>query len=279
MALIDLSQATLARLLAYLIWIPGALYLVGWLIEFVRFWGQHKERSRWGEGVIAVGWESHTILIALAIWYAAFDVSTNLIILAWLAIILNYFVYGKGENIVIRFIFPPFSIAMLIIAAFVSKIPAVSGPLPDAFYTSPTVLVSHIVSIIAGHLLFAMACAISIAYLAQERRLKAKSRPVSMRLPSLGSLEHLNHRAITLGFFFLTMGIILGLLVSGLGNLPHRLLSARQIIPTLTWLVYAAFLLAHDFRGWRGRFGAVWSVVGFVAVMASLVFEFRVLLG
>ena len=97
-------------------------------------------------------------------------------------------------------------------------------------------------------------------------------------LPALGVLEQLNHRAITLGFFFFSVAIILGLLVVGLTNLPHRLYSARQIIPTLTWLVYAAFLLVHDLQGRRGRFGAIWSIVGFLIVMASLVFEISVLL-
>ena len=44
-----------------------------------------------------------------------------------------------------------------------------------------------------------------------------------------------------------------------------------------SWIVYAGFLLVYDYRGRRGRFSAVWSIVGFVFVLVSLVFEMTIL--
>ena len=92
-------------------------------------------------------------------------------------------------------------------------------------------------------------------------------------LPSLGVLDKLNYKAIILGFFFLSVGILLGMLVTGLHNEPFRIFTWRRAIPLFTWLVYAAFLVEHSLQGRRGRFGAIWSISGFLIVTTSLVFE------
>jgi ABC-type uncharacterized transport system permease subunit len=49
------------------------------------------------------------------------------------------------------------------------------------------------------------------------------------------------------------------------------------VIPTAVWLVYAVFLLAHDLQGRRGRFGAIWSIIGFAVVVTSLISEIVIL--
>ena len=266
--------------LVLLVWLPTGLYSLAWIVEFVRFWRQEYQGSRLSAGMMAVGWGAHTLLVLVAMVQSPFSVPANLMALAWAAMVLNYIWYGRKDALVISYIFPPFAIAMLIAAAFFYGITpmGVDPALRSATYYR-ALLLTHIRTAILGHLLFALACVVSIAYLYQERRLKVKIAPMRpVRLPALGVLEQLNHRAITLGFFFFSLAIILGLLVVGLTNLPHRLFSFRQMIPTLTWLVYAAFLLVHDLRGRRGRFGAIWSIGGFIVVMGSLIFEISVLL-
>jgi ABC-type uncharacterized transport system permease subunit len=138
-------------------------------------------------------------------------------------------------------------------------------------------LTAHIVALLAGHLLFALACLSSVAFLLQERQLKSKSRLISSRLPSLGTLETVTHRSVGLGFVCLTIGILLGLAVAGAENLGARIWDLRLIIPVASWTVYAGFLLVYTYQGRRGRFSAVWSIVGFLFVLASLLFELAVL--
>ncbi len=276
----EVSLSTLSGWLVLLVWLPTGLYSLAWIVEFVRFWRQEEQGSRLSASMMAVGWGAHTLLVLVAMVQIPFSVPANLIALAWVAMVLNYFWYGRKDVLVISYIFPPFAIAMLIAAAFIYGITpmGVDPALSSATY-SRALLLTHISAALLGHLLFALGCVVSIAYLYQERRLKEKAAPLGAgRLPALGVLEQLNHRAITLGFFFFSVAIILGLLVVGLTNLPHRLYSARQIIPTLTWMVYAAFLLVHDLQGRRGRFGAIWSIIGFVVVMGSLIFEITTLL-
>jgi ABC-type uncharacterized transport system permease subunit len=258
---------------------PIALYLAGWLAELVRHWGKQPFAASWPGGLLAVGWGAHTFLLALEVVQTGLNPANLLSGAAWLAVILYYLARRRDDASTFRFIFPPFAIALLLTAAFASS-RLLLQPEQVEFYPGfrRNLLTVHIITLLAGHLLFAMACLISSGYLYQERRLKQKlSGGGVSRLPSLGTLETLNHRAITLGFFLHSVGILLGLLVAGAHNLPTRLLTGRLIIPTLTWLIYATFLLEYHYQGRRGRFGAVWSIVGFFIAVMSMVFEFLVL--
>lgn len=259
----------------WLFWIPIALYLAGWLGESLRYWSDVGERLRWSRGLLAVGWGAHTLLVAALVVEAGIDLVVLLIAAAWLAIGLYYAAMQRRASAVFALILPPFAIALLITAFFTSGRALMGAEaLGLTLPATRNILTAHIVAVLAGILLFGLGCLVSILYLMQERRLKTKHTAFTgRRLPPLGALEGYNHKAITLGFFFLTLGLLLGLVVAGVNTLPHRVFSLRQVIPTLVWLVYAVFLLAHDLQGRRGRFGAIWSIVGFVVVVTSLVFE------
>jgi ABC-type uncharacterized transport system permease subunit len=262
-----------------LFWLPVALYLVGWLAEFLRYWSDWGDRLRWSRGMLGVGWGAHTfLLVALAV-QDGFNLSLLLLAASWLALLLYYLVMQRRPSAVLPFVIPPLSIALLITAYFSSGDGLVATR--DLGLTLPAtrnILMAHIASVLGGTLLFGLGCLVSIFYLVQERRLKSKLGAVgTTRLPSLGALENYNHRAITLGFFLMTVGLLLGLIVAGVNTLPHRMFSLRQVIPTAVWLVYAVFLLAHDLQGRRGRFGAIWSIIGFAVVVTSLISEIVIL--
>lgn len=258
----------------YFFWVPVTLYLIGWVLEFVRFWRSISSTPHWGGGMMAVGWGAHTILLISQLLKMTFSLGDLLNGVAWLSISIYYIVLIKYRRAVFSFVFPPFAVALLLVAAMDS---ADSLLLPSQI-TSPglaqNILIVHIMAVLAGLLLFALGCLFSIVYLYQERRIKAKTRELTeSRLPSLGALEHLNYKAIILGFFFLSVGILLGVMVSFLYNAPLRLLTWRQLVPALTWLVYAVLLLEHSLQRRRGRFGAIWSISGFVIVTSALIFE------
>jgi ABC-type uncharacterized transport system permease subunit len=264
----------------YTFWLPVGLYFVGWVLDFIRYWRDTPGGSHWGGGLLAIGWGAHTIFLVTRLLEDAFSLVNLLSGLAWLAIIAYYLVLRRFQGSIFGFIFPPFAVAALLVAGLVSP----ESLLPSerlAFSPSiaQNVLITHIVAVLAGHLLFALACLFSIVYLYQERQLKTKMRGLTgSTLPSLGALDNLNYKAIILGFFFLSVGILLGMLVSGLQNPPFQLFTWRRVIPLFTWLVYAAFLLEHSLQGRRGRFGAIWSIAGFVIVTSSLVAEMFFLL-
>lgn len=265
-----------------LFWIPVALYLGIWLAEFLRYWSEFAGRLRRSRATLAVVWAAssiHTVLLGTLIVQEHFSVAVTLVAVAWLATLLYYIVTQKHPSVVLPFIVPPLVIALLITAYFTSeRVLMGRESLGLTLPMTRNILTAHILSVLVGTLLFGLACLVSTVYLLQEHRLKVKHSTLSRsRLPSLGVLENYNHKAITLGFFFMTLGLLLGLVVAGLHTLPHRLFSLRQIIPTLMWLVYAVFLLSNDLQGRRGRFGAIWSIVGFALVVGSMVFELLVL--
>lgn len=259
----------------YFLGLPIGLYLIGWIIEFVRYWRAKPAVPVWGGGLVAVGWGAHTFLLAFSLWQQGFHLATELSGVAWAAMIVNYAVHRKWRNAVFGFIFPPFAVALLLSTTLVS---ADVERIAEGMALAPAIwrggLITHIVSILAGNVLFAMACLFSIVYLYQEHQIKAKLiRLVVSRLPSLNALDSLNHRAIALGFFFLSLGILLGLGLTSLEGVERRPMAWRLILPSLTWAVYAIFLLERAFRGKRGRFTAIWSIAGFAVVMTALVVE------
>lgn len=264
---------------AYLFLLPIVLYLAGWLGESLGYWGGRPLRTRWARALLAFGWGAHGILLVMALLETGSGVATVLTAVAWLSILFYYGLMFKVSSSVFPFIFPPLSIGLLITAFFsYGGVPVSGGGGDWEWAFQPYLLPAHIISVLSGFILFGLACVASGVYLIQERRIKAKASGVALtRLPSLGTLEHYNSRAITLGFFLLTIGLLLGLLVGGVENLSSRFFSLRQAIPASTWLVYAAFLIIHDLQGRRGRFGAILSIAGFAVVVLSLGFEIHFL--
>lgn len=262
-------------MIVYLFWIPTGLYVTGWLLAFVRYWNGHEEPSVAGGWVLAGGWAFHTVYLVLQFSTGGISLGILLGFAAWVALILFFLMFRGEKATIFGFVLPPFAVAVLLAGAFISKDGLLS---PENFPATPwltqSILVTHIITMLGGQMLFALGCLLSIAYLYQEHRLKAKNIGFAESgLPSLGNLDQLNHRAISLGFFFLSIGILLGVITGGLANLPVRLLTLRLILPVVTWLVYAVFLLEHSFQGRRGRFLAIWSIAGFVIVSTSFLLE------
>jgi cytochrome c-type biogenesis protein CcsB len=111
----------------------------------------------------------------------------------------------------------------------------------------------------------------AVMYVLQERQLKAR-RPgaVYYRLPSLETLDRLTYRALTLGFPFLTAGLLLGALwpgsASGRGFTPDPL----TLLSVAMWIVYAVTLSGRMAGAWRGRRAAYFAILGFCALLLSL---------
>ena len=262
-------------MLTAFVFLPIGFYLAGWLGEFLYYWSNQAERSRWIGGMLAVGWGGHTLVLAMQVFSGGMGTPALLSGISWLVVVTHYLMVRRLHGTVTGFILPPLSIALLI-TSFFSALE--EGSLGQQVWTlsdiSWELLTSHIVTVLTGILMFGLASAASILYLYQERRLKAKHPAMGgARLPSLGTLEIYNHKLIALGFFFLTVGILLGVIMAGLRPHQLRLFNARQLVPAGVWLVYACFLMVHDLRGQRGRFGAYWSLVGFLVALSSLIFE------
>jgi ABC-type uncharacterized transport system permease subunit len=111
----------------------------------------------------------------------------------------------------------------------------------------------------------------AVMYILQERQLKAK-RPgaVYYRLPSLETLDRLTYRTLTLGFPFLTAGLVLGVLGARTAWGSIFTLDPLVLLSYGMWVVYAATLAGRAIGAWRGRRAAYFAIAGFCVLLLTL---------
>ncbi len=144
--------------------------------------------------------------------------------------------------------------------------PQAVRPLPPALKS--TWLYIHATTSFVGEVAFTLAFVVSSVYLIQERYIrKKKLGGLFQKLPSLGKLDELNYRLLTLGFPFLTLGIITGAIWAQYAWGSYWSWDPKETWSLITWFIYAAILHGRMTVGWRGRRAAILSVIGFGAVL------------
>lgn len=137
----------------------------------------------------------------------------------------------------------------------------------------------HVSSLLFAYASFALAGVLGITYVLQFKEIKAKDLGFFYeRLPSLNALDEMNLRAVTIGWLFLTVGLITGgiwasqLQPSGDPRMQSMSLGDPKIfVAVLCWAVYSFEMYAQRAIGWRGRRAAWLSAVGFGIVLLNFV--------
>ncbi|MGK5095242.1 cytochrome c biogenesis protein CcsA [Deltaproteobacteria bacterium TL4] len=222
-----------------------------------------------------IGCLIHSITLIYSLYYLGHwpqtFISDLLSFVAWLSIIVLILFRTQIENIINSAVVPVFAVVLMIISSGISagSVPALIF-FEQASWLRQALLVTHIVTLIAGHILFALACGSSILFLYQEHQIKTKLvRVLVNRFPSLGTLNQISYRATLWGFMFLTMGLSLGILMRD--NLQgFATIGIRRGISLLVWLTYAMFLIEHQIQGYQGKRIAFWPIIGFFIVMMGV---------
>jgi ABC-type transport system involved in cytochrome c biogenesis permease subunit len=140
----------------------------------------------------------------------------------------------------------------------------------------------HVSSLLFAYASFALACVIGITYVLLFKEIKAKHLGFFYaRLPSLQVLDRMNHRAIVIGWIFLTVGIVVGAIWAaqaqgGYGAADPRvqamhLQDPKIFVALVCWMVYSFELFAARRIGWGGRRAAYLSALGFAIVLLNFV--------
>ena len=139
----------------------------------------------------------------------------------------------------------------------------------------------HVSSLLFAYASFALAAVLGLTYMLQFKEIKKKHLGyLYERLPSLQILDAMNSRAVAVGWFFLTIGVVVGILWTSQAralapdnaNLQAMSLNDPKIfIAVLTWGVYSFAVFARRTMGWTGRRSAWLSAVGFVIVLLNFV--------
>ncbi|MBN2290037.1 MAG: cytochrome c biogenesis protein CcsA [Candidatus Glassbacteria bacterium] len=120
---------------------------------------------------------------------------------------------------------------------------------------------------------FCISFAAAVLYLLLHRQIKGKHLGrIFERLPSLGELDYLTYRSVSIGFIGLTLSIAFGMVWTQLhlGKLLQG--DSKEIITLVNWMVYALYLHSRFYRGWQGKRSAVLAILGFVVLIFNFVF-------
>ena len=257
--------------------IPLVLYAAAAIVYAVHFAKRQPAIGRMATTLLLLAVLSHTFVIGMQtmeVRHVPFASRSHAIsTFVWLlALSYIYLEVTTDERAMGVFILP--------IAVGLQMIPAFSPGIENAdpVLDSPWFWV-HLLSLMFSYATFALAGMLGLTYMLQFKEIKKKHLGYFYaRLPSLHVLDAMNSRAVIVGWLFLTIGVVVGVvwtaqaraLAPGNSNLQAMSLNDPKIlIALLTWAVYAFEVFARSTMGWTGRRAACLSAVGFVIVLLN----------
>jgi len=224
--------------------------------------------SMWG---LVLGFALHTVHIVMGWTGIASIPSANiygsLSFVAW-AVAGSYLAFQARTKTQVLGAFVSPLVAVMMIAASAGLMD--SSPIPASLY-GPLVPL-HIVLLLIGGALFALACLAGIMYLVQDRLIRDKKvRGFSTLLPPLGDLDRINHLCTIWGFPLLTFGIITGSIWARTvwGSDWHW--DPKQVFTAVSWVLYAAVVHQRIAIGWKGRKAALLSIIAFAGLLFAFI--------
>ncbi len=166
---------------------------------------------------------------------------------------------------------------LMVLGSFVAPVAAVlmivSSAMPSMETRVPEMLKSvwltaHVFFMFAGDGIFVITLAAAVMYLIQERQIKSKSRgSLYKRLPSLETLDSINHYTLIYGFSLITVGMITGAIYARYALGSYWRWDPKEVWSLVTWIFYAVLLHQRLTVGWRGRRAALMSVLCFCILL------------
>ncbi len=206
---------------------------------------------------------SHTILTGHPPVTSVFEIMTVVsftIGVAYLYIEFRSHVKDTGMFILgLAFLFEVVS------AAFINEYIQVKPALKSS------VLGLHVASAMLGYSALTMSAVYGGLYLMMYHEIRSsKFGIVYRKLPDLQTLEKLSYRSIYLGFFFLTIVVLIGYvwLPQTIDNFSYS--DPKLVITDIVWLIYLVAVLFRRIMRWTGRTVIIVSIVGFALTLASL---------
>jgi len=195
------------------------------------------------------------------------DLKSALSFFSWCIILVFLAFHLKFRVMVLGSFVAPFAAFLMIIS---SAMPWATGPVKPLFKS--IWLTVHVSTIFLGNGLFAITFVAAVMYLIQERQIKHKRfGSFYRRLPSLATLDSINHYALICGFPFLTLGMITGSIYAQVALGSYWQWDPKEVWSLVTWLFYAALLHERLTVGWRGKRAAVMSIFCFCILLFTFV--------
>jgi ABC-type uncharacterized transport system permease subunit len=205
-------------------------------------------------GALLPGWFSESGM--------QFGFSTAIAWMFWLASILIWIeIFFAPEPLSARYIF----------------FPAVLGVLLPVFLPSP-MLSSDLSFLFRCHILVAMlaysSLALAVAHssimMVHEASLrKLKQKQIFSSMPSLLEMDSSLVRVLFVSFVLITTTLLSGAAVNKEIGRSFLVFDHKTLFAVAAWFVVFVLLMGRIFLGWRGRFAARWTIVGFVFLVLA----------
>jgi ABC-type transport system involved in cytochrome c biogenesis permease subunit len=258
-------------------WLPLAFYVAAAVAYVSHFARRDARMGRAATALLGAGVLAHTFLIGMQTVEAGYAplVGTTAAISAFVWLLGLAYLYVElttDERAMGAFV----TILIVSLAILPALHPEVQ-PRPPLL-RSPLFTV-HIMSVLFAYASFALAFVLGITYVLLFKEIKAKHLGFFYaRLPNLKVLDVMNGRATTVGWIFLTCGVIIGgIWATQVHASPDPRAQAMSmadpkiLVAILCWATYSFAVFARRVIGWSGRRAAVLSTIGFVLVLLNFV--------
>jgi cytochrome c-type biogenesis protein CcsB len=217
----------------------------------------------WGLHTLSLVWrwvESHQLDIGHAPLANFYE---SLLFFSWAVICISYLVFWRQVRDYVGSFIAILACLLLAYASFGGHASEIM-PLMPALKSNW--LIIHVVTCFLAYAAFALACGAAMLYFFQAR---SSQSPANKKKSVLGlqEMDDLIYRAIMIGFFLLTLGIITGAVWAESAWGRYWSWDPKETWSLITWLIYAGLLHARLARGWQGKRIAALALVGFAAVL------------
>jgi ABC-type transport system involved in cytochrome c biogenesis permease subunit len=257
--------------------IPLVLYAAAGVAYAIHFVRRQPAVGRTATTLLLLAALSHTFVIGMQtmeVWHAPIaGVSRAVSSFVWLLGLSYLYLELTTEERAMGVFILPILIGLQMIPVLY---PGVANPAP--VLDSPWFWV-HVASLLFAYASFALAAMLGLTYMLQFKEIKKKHLGYFYtRLPSLHVLDAMNSRAVIIGWLFLTIGVIVGVVwtaqarASSPGDVNIQAMSLddpKIFIAVLSWLVYSFEVFARRTLGWTGRKSAWLSALGFAIVLLN----------
>ena len=183
-----------------------------------------------------------------------------------MAIIYITFDYLTKEHAFGVFVLP-FVIALQVLSSFMLD---VGKPIPAVL--NNLLFEIHVLSMLIAYAGYALSFMAGIMYIILFHEIQSRHLGYYYsRLPSLRFLDLFSIRTVSIGFLFMTLGILLGAY-----NSLHVWKTIWPRDPKMTavvinWAVYLFLLIGRKYLNWEGHKTSYVSIVGFILILVSFI--------
>ena len=248
------------------------LYFIGSLIYLIAAVFQQSQLNKIARGATILGWGLHTLSLIWR-WIESHQMNVghaplsnfyeSLLFFSWAVICISYLSFWRQLRGYMGSFVAMLACLLLAYASFGGHDSQIM-PLMPALKSNW--LIIHVVTCFLAYAAFALACGAALLYFFMARAPQSSIKS-NDSLIKVQEMDELIYRAIMIGFFLLTLGILTGAVWAESAWGRYWSWDPKETWSLITWLIYAGLLHARLVRGWQGKRIAMLAVGGFMAVL------------